>query len=123
MHALIADLAVAVLPEIVPVVVNVEPGLLAVHVDHELPFAGRPLPEGPVEIRRHRAGLSVADGATVAVLVNITARLDDLADEAVVHQFHVAAVGRARSVLRAVLYDAAILLRRRHELPPLVNAV
>ena len=123
MHALVADLAVAVFPEVVPVVMDVEPGLLAVHVDHVLVVGRRPLPQGPVQIFGHRSRFAVADRAAIAVLVNVAARFDDLADEAVVDQLHVANERRVGAALGAVLDDAVVLFGGGHKLPAFINVV
>ena len=122
-HALVANLAVAVLPEIMPVVMDVQPWLFPIGVDHEFVIARRSLPQIPVEILRDRARFTVADRAAIAVLVNVAARLDDLADEAVVNQLHVANERRVRATLRAVLHDFAVLFRGGHELPAFENVV
>jgi hypothetical protein len=43
-HPLVADFAVAVFPEIMPVVVDIEAGFFAVSVEHEFVIGGRSLP-------------------------------------------------------------------------------
>ena len=42
----------------------------------------RSLPQGPIQIVGHRSRFAVANGATIAVFVNVAARFDDLAEEA-----------------------------------------
>ena len=65
----------------------------------------------------------MADGAAVAVFINVAARFDDRADEPIVDELHVAAQRRARAALGAVLHHAAVLFSRGHKLPSFINAV
>src|SRR3954463_16167613 len=90
MNALIANFAVAIVPEVVPIVMHIEPRLFAVDVDEELVIRRWPLPQLPVDVRWHRPRFTVTDRATVAVFVDVATRFDDFADEAVVDQFHIA---------------------------------
>src|ERR1051325_2365697 len=65
----------------------------------------------------------MADGAAVAILVNVTPGLDDFADETVVDEFHVANQRGVRTILCSMLDDAPILLCRSNHLSPFVDAV
>ncbi len=65
----------------------------------------------------------MTDRAAIAVLVNIPARFDDFSDKPVMHELHVANQCRIGAILRAVLDDAFVLLRRSHELAAFINVV
>src|SRR5215213_4643086 len=96
MYALVTDLAVAVFPEPVPIVMDVQPRLLAIDVDHEFVVARRTLPQFPVQICRDRTRFSMTDRVSVSIFVDVTARFHDLADESAVNQLHVANERRTR---------------------------
>src|SRR5262249_53668518 len=123
MNALVPDFSVAIFPEVMPIVMDVEARLLSIGVDHVWMIGRRALPESPVEVLGDGPWFAVANGAAVAVFVNVTARLDDGADKAIMHQFHVTDQSYIGAVLGAVLHNATIFFRRSDNLLAFVNAV
>src|SRR5947209_4070706 len=65
----------------------------------------------------------MTDGATIAIFINIPTRFDDLADEAIVNQFHVSDQRRVGTVLRSMLHDAPVLVGSGGDLSTFVGAV
>src|SRR4051812_23316387 len=86
-------------------------------------IARRPLPQVPIQVRWRRTRLPVADRRSIAILVDISARFEDLANEAAVNQFHVADERRIGAVLRAMLDDSLVFLCRFDELPAFENVM
>ena len=83
-NSLVADLAVAIVPKPVPVVMDVKAWLISILVDQEWPLPGRALPKCPIQIGWNRSGCAVANRVPVAVLVDDSPRVDDLSDESFV---------------------------------------
>ena len=123
MHALIADFAIAVFPEPMPVVVDMQARLFAIHIDSEFEITRRALPQPPVETLGDRSGFAVADGFSISILVNIAPAHANFSNEAIVNQFHITDERGVRAALRSVLHNAAIFLRCRHDLTTFKNVV
>ena len=65
----------------------------------------------------------MTDGTAIAIFVNITPRLDDLPNKAIVEQLHVTNESRIGTALCTVLDNAPVFFCRGHELAALVNTV
>src|SRR5690348_9471192 len=112
MDALVAQIAIAVIPEPVPVVMKSVAG--------ELVQRRRAEPEVVVHARGHRLDRLAADG--VAPLEAQPARHIDLADNALA-QLLGGLARDARAAIGAVLHQAVVLLSRGDDLPRLEHVV
>src|SRR5262249_54182468 len=111
-YALIAQVAVAVVPEPMPVIVKA--------VAREGMLGRRTLPKVVVHAIRHRFDGLAAD-CTGAFETQSTGHVD-VADQAIAH-LPDSFPSDSRSLLRPVLDHAVVLLRRRHHLPGLEHIV
>ena len=113
MHALVADVAAAVIPLPVPVVVEA--------VARERLRGRRPHPHVVMDALGHGFGLGAAD--RIAPVEAEPARHVDLTDHALAQLGHALAHRRRRTRLRSVLHDAVVLARRGDDLPALPHVV
>ena len=113
-HALVADVAVAEIPEPVPVVVD--------QVGVERLLCGRPQPEVEIHLRRRLADDRL-DADAAARLVAQAARDQQLAELARLDHLGNAGPGSAAAALRAVLHDAVVLAGGLDGDPALVDVV
>src|SRR5690242_17814297 len=106
MDALVAEIAVAVVPEPVPVVME--------SILSELALRRGPEPKVVIDTRRNRRDRRVTDG--IAPLVAQPASHVDIAEQAVAHALHRFLQGFRRAALAAHLNDLVVFARGRDNL-------